>query len=923
MKELDHDKLRQLAAELKTVCDNKGKEKKNDLSRSSLVFHQLATEYKKLSPDKFSLIKSVGLLNAAITRKPANVFQIENDLSQLCRHILQQANAHKQSADLVKQAKTVKSLITQMRSDANQAIANLKSQQQKEKKSPLIQKMLKKMMPNFVHTKKSFQREKMKIKALQSIQLGITKQYKSIMKNLSQYCVSVMGKPPCRFAVVGMGSIARNEITPYSDFEHIILLEDQEDYEKNLDYFRWFSVIFHVVVLNLQETIVPNLNIAHLNTEQSKFGNWFFDAYTTNGVSFDGMMVYACKFPIGRQQPTHDKPWKTELIKPVSLMLQYLSSEENIKNGYHLSDILTETCHVFGDEALRQQFEDGILAYQANQTHAEKIAGIAEQVKKDLDKFSTRFSLASMKSKEVINVKQLCYRSVTLFISAMGKIYDIKESSCFEIVIKLANHNKISKKTKHLLLYAVAIACEVRLNMYMENKSQYDYLHALDEDTLDDFLKMVGQNCIIKFFQITYCLQCELVKILSLRNSYLYSKPKFMNITICYALRLDFYLHSLLSQSSRDISTLSEQNNNFFNFDQCFELLETQLTNLKSSGSGPDTNYFLQNIMEIAVDLHKMAHYDEALEFYKRLLEAICRMYPYAMEATEHIPSVNGPCFQETEDGQLMSDGMSIVLDEPILDPMEPLAHISLTHLLIADCLVEMCEFDEALFYTNRLSEILETNSSVLTSFVNELDVWEFYNALGNTMLKLKQYDRSLKYLEVYFKFYQPTLSSLKEQHVSDKMMHLYGGIGTCLLYLHEHQQSLKMFQNAIELIKENESDENFLFKPAMKASTIYLNIGKCLIHLCQYDDALEHLYKGLQLITASSLCQRNSIEESQLLREIGICHWGINCFEDSLSYFEGSLQIRANLATDKDKETAEAINELVACLHMHSNIQG
>ena len=137
-----------------------------------------------------------------------------------------------------------------------------------------------------------------------------------------------------------MGSLARKEATPYLDIKHVILLEVCDDPEQNTEYFRWLSIIFHAIVLNLQETIIPSLNVMFLNVKESYLGDWFFDTHT-NGVSFDGMMPYACKFPLGRQQHTPKKPWKTELIKPVDKMLEYLSSDESLKNGYHLNDILT------------------------------------------------------------------------------------------------------------------------------------------------------------------------------------------------------------------------------------------------------------------------------------------------------------------------------------------------------------------------------------------------------------------------------------------------------------------------------------------------------------------------------------------------------------------------------------------------------
>ena len=187
------------------------------------------------------------------------------------------------------------------------------------------------------------------------------------MTELSQFCEDVMGKTPCEYAFVGMGSLAREQITAYSGFEHIILLCKHKNYKLYLEYFNWISVIFHIVVLDLQETIVPSLNIASLNGKESSLRDWFYDDVIPNGVSFDGMMPHACKFPLGRPQHTKNKQFTTELIKLVSEMLEYLSSDADLKNGYHLADILTKTCSVFGNDDIFKQFVDGAQIY--HETH--------------------------------------------------------------------------------------------------------------------------------------------------------------------------------------------------------------------------------------------------------------------------------------------------------------------------------------------------------------------------------------------------------------------------------------------------------------------------------------------------------------------------------------------------------------------------
>ena len=62
--------------------------------------------------------------------------------------------------------------------------------------------------------------EEDKITLVRNLQTHIIQAYTKIMANLAKYCHDVMGNAPCKFAIIGMGSIARKEITPYSDFEH-------------------------------------------------------------------------------------------------------------------------------------------------------------------------------------------------------------------------------------------------------------------------------------------------------------------------------------------------------------------------------------------------------------------------------------------------------------------------------------------------------------------------------------------------------------------------------------------------------------------------------------------------------------------------------------------------------------------------------
>ena len=464
----------QLALQLKSVCDESGEEL--DSSKSAEIIRELGSVYRLRSPDKFSLIKSAGLLNAAIARKPSNAFEIKQDLTDLCKHVLQEAKAVNQTADLIEKAEEVRLSFANLRNEVRQVLSDTNFDISLTEES---------------NNEIRFKLEKDKISNIQCMQTKITDTYTKTMSSLCQYCENVMGNAPCKYTVIGMGSLAREEITPYSDFEHMIALQEQNYRETHLEYFRWFALIFHIIILNVQETIIPALHIFNLNDKDSKLGNWFFDS-NTRGISLDGMMPHASKYPLGRG-PTKNKPWAVELIKPVNDMLRYLSSEHDLKEGYHLSDLLSKTCFVYGCRELYQEFLDGVKNHLHSKTHEEACLEIIAQVKDDLNKFSTRLCLAKLHNNDTINIKQLIYRSSTLFIGAMGRFHRISANSCFDVINEMAVENKITQQTKHSLMFAVAIACETRLRVYMTERSQRDSIQVkVHQGGMKAFLNIVG-----------------------------------------------------------------------------------------------------------------------------------------------------------------------------------------------------------------------------------------------------------------------------------------------------------------------------------------------------------------------------------------------------------------------------------------------
>jgi hypothetical protein len=295
--------------------------------------------------------------------------------------------------------------------------------------------------------------------------------------------------PPCSYAVIGLGSMALQQITPYSDLEFAILVEN-EDFRTNTDpkvrdYFKNLSHLAHFKVIGLRETVIAS---SKCGVETSHLVHV--------GVNFD----LGGKTPLGRID--NDKPYS--LIKTVDWMLEYVYNKE--EKASHIDKllpyILENVCYVYGDENLVIAYRKKVAEFLGSENDSDPTNRLNCEIraikllKEGEIEFDYRVKNLQGKSRETafkgdlmklkatlkynatghINVKQEIYRLSDRLIYNFGMLYNVTGNSGWDIIDKLCVEQILNEQAAVNLKRALSFATLLRLRTYMHHEAQKEIM---------------------------------------------------------------------------------------------------------------------------------------------------------------------------------------------------------------------------------------------------------------------------------------------------------------------------------------------------------------------------------------------------------------------------------------------------------------
>ncbi len=328
-----------------------------------------------------------------------------------------------------------------------------------------------------------------------------------ISESIMQYQKLTGVYSPCAYSFIALGSLAREEITPYSDIEFGILIEDKSDdriNNKNKIYFRNLCRLINFKLLALAET--PE------NFISEEFGEKISDllgaekhALIPKGFCFDAFVTGGYKNPLGKRDEKGELIF--ELIGTPSELADFQDEKHYAETGKLVSEpllpgSLTQARLIIGsqtDEQLLKQYHQKISAYLSQP--AKKLWGkpldlslnltlyqarALELLVADIGRFRPKLGKQEEGGRSFA-AKHDLYRLPNMMFDQLALYFNLTEINLWEQLNALANSTTAARPTlfsatatKHL---ARAIDCvtEYRLAAYLALEEQAENAELTDD----------------------------------------------------------------------------------------------------------------------------------------------------------------------------------------------------------------------------------------------------------------------------------------------------------------------------------------------------------------------------------------------------------------------------------------------------------
>lgn len=754
---------------------------------------------------------------------------------------------------------------------------------------------------------------------LQEIMQDLSNDLKIFIGKLISQAEILLGSPPCKYAVIGLGSIAKQSCTPFSDIEYAILLQEQAENQTNkeniLKYFKNLNYIFQSKIINLGETAIP-----------FDLFNISFDHLTVSGFCLD----LGGKTPLGRHYDSKDSgdnygELKYELIATPELLSQYLD-DKYFKVDKLLPHILQRCTHIYGDDSLTSKYKNLVDSRFKKTEHGQSLyAKRALEALQGNDylkygdlKFFPQI-INEENSGKPYNVKQEIYRISDRLIEDLAFFYEIIEENVEKNIEKLIQKGVINKECGNSLCIMNGISNEIRLQTYKYYKGQKERMNILKYsiDTENEFHIKNSRALLFRFYYsaIPFCENL---------------KKWIKDLDLSYLNEEDFFNNDLFLQSKICLR--------LYDFNEAKKKIEQHIEQCIKNSVAIDEEVF----QILGFTNLRLGNYDEAIGALKVISNMQQETYrdPNWNQVKAYVSTLSqlGKAFEGNGNYEkaLEYQQQALKIEQEFYGDRDP--DLALTLNNIGTCYCGMNKFHEALKYFQKSLEIRQkfygTEHFYIANNLSNIglvfkrsgeyqDALEYFqrafkitqkiygndhpyvaricNNIGTIYDKIGKYNQAQEYYERSLEIYQKTYST---EHPSLAISIV--NVGGSYFGSGKYQKALEYYQEALRMMQKIYPNGH------EQIAKIYYNMGILYRkhHSGDKNQELECLQQSLEVFQ-KTYYDNEPIYVAEINNQLGHLYYGRNEYKKALEHFFRSLKIWQKFYSDEHPDVVKNFNDI------------